>query len=53
MKFLIQNLRLILKEFSETENFIYRNPDELADAIFTKAHIYGPYTQIQNEKEAF
>lgn len=50
---LLQNLRLVLKEFNDRGSFNYRNPDELVDAIFTKAHIHGSYTQIQNEKETF
>lgn len=50
---LVQNLRLIIKEFNEEGSFAYRSPDELVDTIFTKAHIHGPYMQIQNEKEAF
>lgn len=50
---LVQNLRLILKEFNETGNFTYKNPDEFVDAVFSRAHIKGPFTQIQNEKETF
>lgn len=48
-----QNLKLILKEFNEKGCFTYRNPDELVDTIFTRAHIHGSFTQIQNEKETF